>query len=99
VLVILLVEETRVHRETTDLPKVTDKLYHIMLYILPSVGFELTPLLVIGTDCINSCNSNYHSITASAVPGDNIYEALIRLGYIVVMGLTSFHLIKPKRTY
>jgi hypothetical protein len=24
--------------------------------------FELTPLVMIGTDCINSCKSNYHTI-------------------------------------
>ena len=29
---VLLVEETRVHGETTDLPQGTDKIYHIMLY-------------------------------------------------------------------
>ena len=26
------------------------------------MGFELTTLVVIGTDCTGSCNSNYHAI-------------------------------------
>jgi hypothetical protein len=44
---VLLVEET------TDLPQITDNIYHIMLYREHSLraGFELTPLVVIGTDC------------------------------------------------
>jgi hypothetical protein len=29
---VLLMEQTGVHRETTDLSQVTDKIYHIMLY-------------------------------------------------------------------
>ena len=33
--------------KTTDLPQVTDKLYHIMLYTSPCAGFELTTSVVI----------------------------------------------------
>ena len=58
----LLVEETGGPGENHRLPKVTDKLYHIMLYISPRVGFELTTSVVIGTDCIGSCKSYYHTI-------------------------------------
>ena len=48
-------------KKTTDLSQFTDKLIHIM-YTSPWTGFELTTLVEIGTDCTNSCNSNYHSI-------------------------------------
>jgi hypothetical protein len=46
--------------KTTNLPQVTDKLYHIMLYTSPWSRFELTASVVIGTDCIGSCKLNYH---------------------------------------
>jgi hypothetical protein len=39
---------------TTDLPQITDNLYHIMLYTSPWVGVEPTTSVVIGTDCIGS---------------------------------------------
>ena len=49
------------------LSQVTDKLYHIMLYNLPSAGVELTTSVMIDIDCIGSCLSNYHMITATTV--------------------------------
>ena len=52
--------------KTTDLPQVIDKLYHIMYQLHHAcVGFELTTLVLIGTDCIGSCKSNYHMIATT----------------------------------
>jgi len=53
----------------TDLPQVYDKLHCIMLYRihLGWPGFEPT-LVVIGTDCIGSYISNYHTVTTTTVP-------------------------------
>ena len=51
--------------KTINLPQVTDKLYHIILYWVHLVWarFKLTTLVVIDTDCIDNCKSNYHTIT------------------------------------
>jgi hypothetical protein len=54
-------------QSTWRIPPTTDKLYHIMLCRVHLVlaGFKLTTLVVIGTDGIGSCKSNYHTIVTT----------------------------------
>ena len=63
--------------KTIDLPQVTDKLYHIMLYTSPWTGFELTTSVMRSTNCIGSCKSNYHTIMAKTDPCYKILEGKI----------------------
>jgi hypothetical protein len=56
--------------KTTDLSQVTDKLlypYICIEYTSSLARFELTTLVVIGTDCIGSCKSNYYAITTTTM--------------------------------
>ena len=72
--------------KTTVLSQVTDKLYHIMLYTSPWSRFELTTSVVIGTDCICSCKSNYHTIMTTMVPKWTDTE----WKYICIANINSF---------
>jgi hypothetical protein len=60
--------------KTTDLSQVTDKLYHIMYTSLRS-RFELATSVVIGTDCIGRCKSNYgHTTTTAPLLNGSYYQ-------------------------
>jgi hypothetical protein len=67
---VLLVEETRVPGENHRRPASSQTKHHIILYRvhLAWAGFELTALVVIGTDCMGHSKSNYHTITTMMAP-------------------------------
>ena len=66
---VLLAEEIRISGENYQ--SVTGHRQNdIMLYQvhLAWAGFQLTTLVVIGTDCTGSCKSNNHTITTTTAP-------------------------------
>jgi hypothetical protein len=67
---VLLVEVNRVLGESHHSAASLDKLYHVMLYRvnLAWARFELTTFVVIGTDYIGNCISNYYVITTTNAP-------------------------------
>jgi hypothetical protein len=50
------------------IPLIAAQILCCINYTSPWVGFKLTTLVVIGTDCIGNCKSNYHTITTMTAP-------------------------------
>ena len=65
--------------ETTNLPYVTGKLYHLKLYRVhsPLTEFESATLLVIYADCTTSYKFNYHRITTTCCSSFKIFIVVI----------------------
>jgi hypothetical protein len=62
---VLLVKDSGVPLDTTDMSQVNDNLYHIMLY---QVHLTMNRIVVIGTDCIGSFKYNYRTFMTMMAP-------------------------------
>jgi hypothetical protein len=70
---------TDINEKSSDLPRVTDTVYHIMLYRV-----HIVTLVVICTDCKGSCKSNNNTITT-------MRASYMRMNQLKIQ-ITSVHL-------
>ena len=89
---VLLVKETEVPRKhhwsvASNWQTLSHK--YCTEYTSPWTRFGLTTLVVIVTDCIGSCKSNYHMITTTMAPvifrsiyGNKFFDTIIHLNYV-----------------
>jgi hypothetical protein len=91
---IILVEKTGVPRKKPTTCRKS---------LINLIRFEPTIVLAIGTDCIGSCKSNYHTITTTTAPGKcrklnpakNLLKRLIRKYQIKQDFRLSMYRFKP----
>ena len=72
-------ENWRTRRKPTTCRK---SLTNLMLYTSPWSRFEPTTSVVIGTDCIGCCKSNYHTITATTAPRMQVWMMYHSLQFV-----------------
>ena len=73
---VLLVEETGDNQRPVARHRQT--LFHTVVSSTPRHERNSTTLVVIGTDCINSCKSNYHTITTTTTPSP--FKVMLNIG-------------------
>ena len=84
--------------KTTDLSQIIDKLDHTMLYTSPWSRFELTTSVVIDTDCIGSCKSNYHTIMATTAPTITVKTFFFNIYYSLTARIPFYWLMSCSLT-
>jgi hypothetical protein len=70
---------------------------HIMLYTSPWSRFELTTLVVIGTDFIGSCKFNYHTITATTARNNDLLS-IVATSSLFTLSVIPVFLYKHEQT-
>jgi hypothetical protein len=63
--------------------------YYIMLYSLSWSRLELATSVLMGTDCIGSCKSNYHTNTAKTAPEKKTYLIWFHLIYATFSNISA----------
>jgi molybdopterin/thiamine biosynthesis adenylyltransferase len=70
--------------------------YHMLHWVhLAWVGFEITTLVVIGTDCIGSCKSNYYTIRTTTMM-DILLECTAVDDLLSSLSLESYLKVHPR---